>query len=152
MSLGCEREERIEAEFRGSASLAQRGKSAQLLLPAADSGFQCLPDVEASNTGRINDALRSNRFDSALDLEQTLMRYVHLDNTQLPQSALGNRPPMQAMKDWHKSRPHPLVKMPRNRPELDRSAIFTAGSAKADQRAALQACDAPETQLFLRKH
>ncbi len=34
--------------------------------------------------GRISDVLRTNRFDSALDLEQTLMRYVHLYNTQLP--------------------------------------------------------------------
>ena len=27
--------------------------------------------------GRIGDVLKTNRFDSALDLEQTLMRYVH---------------------------------------------------------------------------
>ena len=72
------------------------------------------------------------------------MRYVHLDNTQLPQSALGNRTPMQAMKDWHKFHPHPLVKMPCNSPERDRSAILTVGSAEADKRAALRACDAPE--------
>ncbi len=44
--------------------------------------------VERFN-GRISDVLRTNRFDSALDLEQTLMRYVHLYNTQLPQSAPG---------------------------------------------------------------
>jgi hypothetical protein len=43
--------------------------------------------------GRISDVLRTNRFDSALDLEQTLM---------------------QAMKDWHKSHPHLFVKSPRN--------------------------------------
>ena len=30
--------------------------------------------------GRISDVLKTNRFDSALDLEQTLMRYVHLYN------------------------------------------------------------------------
>ncbi len=34
--------------------------------------------------GRISDVLKTNRFDSALDLEQTLMCYVHLYNTQLP--------------------------------------------------------------------
>ncbi len=69
--------------------------------------------VERFN-GRISDVLRTNRFDSALDLEQTLMRYVHLYNTQLPQSALGSRTPMQAMKDWHKSYPQLFVKRPTN--------------------------------------
>ena len=86
--------------------------------------------------GRISDVLKTNRFDSALDLEQTLMRYVvrrssfvvrrssfsridgvhgsHLYNTQLPQSALKSRTPMQAMQDWHKSHPHLFVKSPRN--------------------------------------
>jgi transposase InsO family protein len=54
--------------------------------------------VERFN-GRISDVLKTNRFDSALDLEQTLMRYVHLYNTQLPQSALGSRTPMKTMKD-----------------------------------------------------
>ncbi len=33
-------------------------------------------------------AMSIGEFDSALDLEQTLMRYVHLYNTQLLQSAL----------------------------------------------------------------
>jgi len=47
------------------------------------------------------------------------MRYVPLYNTQLPQSALGCRTPMQAMKDWHKSHPHIFVKSPRNRPGRD---------------------------------
>lgn len=51
--------------------------------------------VERFN-GRIADALKINRFDSALDLKQTLIRYVALYNTQLPQSALGSRTPMQA--------------------------------------------------------
>ena len=55
--------------------------------------------VERFN-GRIADVLKTNRFDSALDLQQTLMRYVELYNTQLPQSALGSRTPMQATKDW----------------------------------------------------
>jgi hypothetical protein len=37
-----------------------------------------------------------------------------LYNTQLPQSALGSKTPMQTMKDWHKSHPHLFVKSPRN--------------------------------------
>jgi len=69
--------------------------------------------VERFN-GRISDVLKTNRFDSAFDLEQTLMRYVHLCNTQLPQSALRSRTPMQTMKDWNKSHPHLLVKSQRN--------------------------------------
>ncbi len=47
------------------------------------------------------------------------MRYVHLYNTQLPQSALGSRTPMQAMKGWHRSHPQLFVKSPRNRPGRD---------------------------------
>ena len=46
-------------------------------------------------------------------------RHVVLYNTQLPQSALGSRTPMQAMKDWQKSHPHLFVKTPRNRPGRD---------------------------------
>ncbi len=60
--------------------------------------------VERFN-GRIADVLKTNRFDSALYVEQTLMRYVALYNTQLPQSALGSRTPMQVLRDWHKSIP-----------------------------------------------
>ena len=56
----------------------------------------------------FSDALRTNHFDSALDQEQTLMRYGHRYITTLPQSALRSRTPMQAMKDWHKSHPAPL--------------------------------------------
>jgi len=75
--------------------------------------------VERFN-GRISDVLKTNRFDSALDLEQTLMRYVHLYNTQLPQSALRSRTPMQAMKDWHKSHPLLFAKSPRNHAGRDK--------------------------------
>lgn len=35
--------------------------------------------------GRIADALKSQRFQSGLDLEQTLLRYVAVYNHQLPQ-------------------------------------------------------------------
>ena len=67
----------------------------------------------------LKDVLKTNRFDSALDREQTLMRYVALYNIQLPQSALGSRPPMHAMKDWHKSHPHLFAQSPRNPPGRD---------------------------------
>jgi transposase InsO family protein len=60
--------------------------------------------VERFN-GRIEDVLQSHRFQSGEDLEQTILRYVALYNSQLPQSALASRTPLQAMKDWHKLRP-----------------------------------------------
>ena len=69
--------------------------------------------------GRISDVLRTNRFGSALDLDQTLMRCVPLCNTQLPQTAPGGRTPMTAMRDWHKSHPHLFVKSPRNQAGRD---------------------------------
>ena len=50
--------------------------------------------------GRIADVLRTHRFDSREDLEQTLQRYVTLYNHQLPQSTLASKTPMQAMKEW----------------------------------------------------
>ena len=101
--------------------------------------------VERFN-GRISDVLKTNRFDSALDLEQTLMRGrspfsrtngVHgsLYNTQLPQSALGSRTPMRAMKDWHKSHPHLFVKTPRNRPGRDKYGHGTLRTDKNERSA-----------------
>jgi transposase InsO family protein len=74
--------------------------------------------VERFN-GRIADVLKTHRFVSGEDLEQTIMRYVALYNTQFPQSALGSRSPVQAMKDWHKSNPELFVKKPGNRPGCD---------------------------------
>jgi len=47
------------------------------------------------------------------------MRYVALYNTQFPQSALGSRTPVQAMKDQQKSNPDLFAKNPRNRPGCD---------------------------------
>lgn len=74
--------------------------------------------VERFN-GRIADVLKTNRFNSADDLEQTLLRYVHLYNQHLPQSALDSRTPMQAMKDWYQSQPQLFRKRPYNRPGPD---------------------------------
>ncbi len=74
--------------------------------------------VERFN-GRIADVLKTHRFVSGEDLEQTIMRYIALYNTQFPQSALGSRTPVQAMKDWHKSNPELFAKKPGNRPGCD---------------------------------
>lgn len=74
--------------------------------------------VERFN-GRIADVLRSHRFHSAEDLEQTLLRYVALYNHQFPQSALKSRTPLQAMKDWYAKRPDLFVKRPYDHPGCD---------------------------------
>jgi transposase InsO family protein len=74
--------------------------------------------VERFN-GRIADVLKTHRFDSAQDLEQTLLRYVALYNHQLPQSALKSKTPMQAMKEWYASHPHLFQKRPYDRPGCD---------------------------------
>ena len=74
--------------------------------------------VERFN-GRISDVLKTNRFNSALDMEQTLLRYVALYNHQLPQSALKSKTPMQSMKDWYHSHPHLFNKRPYDRPGCD---------------------------------
>ena len=74
--------------------------------------------VERFN-GRISDILKTHRFNSALDLEQTLLRYVTLYNHQLPQSALKSNTPFQTMRAWYDSHPHLFVKRPYDRPGCD---------------------------------
>ena len=49
-------------------------------------------------------------FHSREELEQTLLRYVRLYNTQLPQAAL---------KDWHRERPELFKKRPHDYPGWD---------------------------------
>ena len=74
--------------------------------------------VERFN-GRIADVLKTPRFNSAEDLEHTLMRYVALYNHQLPQSALQSKTPMQAMKHWYQSHPELFSKRPYDHPGCD---------------------------------
>ena len=74
--------------------------------------------VERFN-GRIEEVLQSHHFHSGEDLETTLHRYVLLYNQQLPQSALGSRTPIQAMKDWHKLKPELFRKQPYYLPGCD---------------------------------
>ena len=67
--------------------------------------------VERFN-GPIEEVLQSHHFRSGEELETTLHRYVLLYNQQLPQSALGSKTPLQAMKDWHKLMPELFRKQP----------------------------------------
>ena len=80
--------------------------------------------VERFNS-RIEEVLQSHHFRSGEELETTLHRYVWLYNQQLPQSALGSKPPLQAMKDWHKLKPELFRKKPYYLTGCDRSRRLT---------------------------
>ena len=75
--------------------------------------------VERFN-GRIEDVLQSHRFRSGEDLQQTILRYVRLYNTQLPQSVLKGDTPIDALKNWHRRRPELFRKQPYNHAGCDR--------------------------------
>ena len=77
----------------------------------------CL-DVERL-TSRIEGVLQSHHFRSSEELEATLHRYVWLCSQQLPQSALGSKSPLQAMKDWHKLKAKLFRKQPYCLPGCD---------------------------------
>ena len=77
--------------------------------------------VERFN-GRSEDVLQSHHFQSGEELETTLHRYVWLYNQKLPQSALGSKTPLQAMKDWHKLKPELFKKQPCYLPGCDKYA------------------------------
>jgi hypothetical protein len=89
--------------------------------------------VERFN-GRIEEVLQSHHFRSGEELETTLHRYVWLYNQQLPQSALGSKPPLQAMKDWHKLRPELFKKQPYYLPGCGRRNIpsYLRANSKAN--------------------
>ena len=74
--------------------------------------------VEGFN-GCIADVLKTHRFNSREDMEQTLLRYVALYNKQLPQSALESKAPMPAMKEWYQTHPHLFHKRPYEHPGCD---------------------------------
>jgi transposase InsO family protein len=67
--------------------------------------------VERFN-GRISDVLKTHRFRSGQDMRQTLERYVHLYNNQLPQSALHSKTPWQTMNDWYDQKPELFHRKP----------------------------------------
>ena len=91
--------------------------------------------VERFN-GRIEEVLQSHHFRSGEELETTLHRYVALYNQQLPQSALGSRTPLQAMKDWHTLKPELFRKQPYHLPGCDSPArpIHDTGNYGAFER------------------
>ena len=94
--------------------------------------------VERFN-GRIEEVLQSHHFRSGEELETTLHRYVWLYNQQLPQSALGSKTPLQAMKDWHNLKPKLFKKQPYYLPGCDNygGAEAVHSISSASQRAVL---------------
>ena len=70
--------------------------------------------------GRIEQVPQSHHFRSGEELETTPHRHVCLYNQQLPQSAMGSKTPLQAMKDRHKLKPELFGKQPCYRPGCDR--------------------------------
>ena len=102
-----------------------QGKICEPLIETQDGCAQIPPKSPQTNgmverfNGRIEEVLQSHHFRSGEDLEATLHRYVWLYNQQLPQSALGSKPPLQAMKDWHKLKPELFRKQPYNLPGCD---------------------------------
>ena len=74
--------------------------------------------VERFN-GRLEQVLRTHRFNSRNDLESTLHRYVWLYNEHLPQKALEHVAPLDALKRWQKLQPDLFVKQVRNHPAPD---------------------------------
>jgi transposase InsO family protein len=69
--------------------------------------------------GRISEILKSSRFQSAQELEQTLLRYARVYNHQIPQKALGHISPVQALKNWQTKRPELFKKSVYNLAGLD---------------------------------
>jgi transposase InsO family protein/transposase-like protein len=74
--------------------------------------------VERFN-GRIADILKTTRFDSSVDLKQTLENYLDVYNHHIPQKALGHITPIQALKQWQKEQPNLFVKQVYNHSGLD---------------------------------
>ena len=74
--------------------------------------------VERFN-GRISEVLATTRFDSAQSLADTLSRYVRLYNHHIPQRALGQIAPVQALQDWQEKRPDLFKKKVYNLTGLD---------------------------------
>ena len=74
--------------------------------------------VERFN-GRISEIVNQTRFRSATELDSTLMHYCSTYNHLIPQRALGNQTPIQALKSWQATKPELFVKRVYKQPGLD---------------------------------
>ena len=74
--------------------------------------------VERFN-GRISDIVNQTRFGSAAELESTLRNYLKIYNHSIPQRALKQQTPIQALKMWQEKKPDLFVKRVYNHTGLD---------------------------------
>ena len=68
---------------------------------------------------RISEVVNQTHFASKAELESTLRNYLKIYNHNIPQRALDNETPMQAMKKWRAKKPELLVKGVYNQAGLD---------------------------------
>lgn len=69
--------------------------------------------------GRISEVLATTRFRSGEHLADTLTRYVRVYNHHLPQRALGNVCPFEALKAWYQKYPERFHRRPYNQARLN---------------------------------
>ena len=74
--------------------------------------------VERFN-GRIQEVVQQTRFDSAQQLEETLIQYLNIYNCNIPQRNLGHVTPAEALDKWRKTHPDLFKKSECNHPGLD---------------------------------
>ena len=75
--------------------------------------------VERFN-GRIADVLRTHRFNSGEQLQDTLRNYLYLYNQSIQQKALGHRTPVATLKAWQKTHPDRFRKQVYNQPRPEK--------------------------------
>jgi len=74
--------------------------------------------VERFN-GRISELVQQTRFRSSSELETTLMHYAEAYNHHIPQRALNDQTPLQALKAWQDKRPDLFVSEVNDQAGLD---------------------------------
>lgn len=74
--------------------------------------------VERFN-GRIKEVVQQTRFESARQLEETLIRYLQIYNSNIPQRNLGHVTPVEALDKWRKTHPDLFKSSECNHPGLD---------------------------------
>ncbi len=74
--------------------------------------------------GRIKEIIQQTRFESAQQLEETLIRYLDIYNSNIPQRNLGHVTPMEALSKWRKTHPDLFKKSESNHPGLDNYVLL----------------------------
>ncbi|WP_417916745.1 IS481 family transposase [Candidatus Electronema sp. JC] len=74
--------------------------------------------VERFN-GRIEDIVQQTRFESAQQLEEALIQYLNIYNSNIPQRNIGHVTPVEAVNKWRKIHPELFKNSEYNHPGLD---------------------------------